>query len=204
VKKVPLLLDIFSPFTVKNLTWDDAKVDLKNHAINKAEIILKKIEDEDLPSTQQEFPLNLEVGQITDIKKHPDADKLFVLQVKTKKKRQVVAGMRPFYKEDDLLNKKIVVVTNLKPAKLRGEISQGMLLAAEKNGKVKILEAPESEPGDQVIPEGYLPKTAQIKYEEFAKVKLTVKDKKVFYENKPLKTETEEVFVDIKDNAQVR
>ena len=189
---------------LKNLTWDDAKVDLKNHAINKAAIVLKKIEEKDLPSTQQEFPLNLQVAQITEVKNHPKADKLLILKVKLKKERQIVAGLRGHYDKDDLINKKIVIVANLKPAKLRGEISQGMLLAAERNGKVKILEAPESEPGDQVIPEGYLPKTAQIKYEEFAKVKLTVKDKKVFYENKPLKTETEEVFIDIKDNAQVR
>ena len=189
---------------VKNLTWDDAKFDLKNHAINKAEITLKKIEEKDLPSTQQEFPLNLEVGQITDIKKHPDADKLFILQVKTKKKRQLVASLRKHYDENDLINKKIVVVTNLKPAKLRGELSQGMLLAAEKDGKVKILEAPESEPGDQVIPEGYIAKESQIKIEEFAKVKLTTKDKKVIFENKFLKTETEEVFVDIGNSAKIR
>lgn len=197
-KKLQQQLDL------KDLTWDDAKINLENHGINKAEIILKKVEEKDLPSTQQEFPLNLQVGQILEVKEHPEADKLFILQVKTKTKRQLVAGLRGFYDKDDLLNKKVVVVTNLKPAKLRGQLSQGMLLAALKNGIVKVLEAPDSEPGTQVIPDKYIPKESQIRIEDFSKVKLDVKDKKVFYNGKPLKTDKEEIYVDISDGAQVQ
>jgi len=79
-----------------------------------------------------------------------------------------------------------------------------MLLAAAKNGIVKVLEAPDSEPGTQVIPDKYIPKESQIRIEDFSKIKLDVKDKKVFYNGKPLKTDTEEIYVDISDGAQVR
>ena len=54
--------------------------------------------------------------------------------------RTIVAGMAPYYKKEDMLGKKIIVLTNLEPRKLRGIQSKGMLLAAEsKDGKVKLL-----------------------------------------------------------------
>jgi len=61
----------------------------------------------------------------------PEAE-LYVLQIDLgKEKRTLVAGLRPYINKEDLLNKKIIVVTNLEPAKLRGVESQGMLLAAD-------------------------------------------------------------------------
>ena len=72
----------------------------------------------------------LKVGVIQEITEHPDADKLYVLKVDvgSGKKLQLVAGLRPYYKKDELLGKKIVVASNLKHAKLRGYESQGMIL----------------------------------------------------------------------------
>ena len=76
--------------------------------------------------------INLRIGQVTKIKDHPDADKLYVLQVDFgSEQRQLVAGLRGAYDKEDILNKKIVVVMNLEPAKLRGVESNGMLLAAD-------------------------------------------------------------------------
>lgn len=80
------------------------------------------------------------VGQIIDVKDHPNADKLYLVQVDLgDEKRQVVAGLKKFYSKEDLMNKKVVVVANLQPVKLRGERSEGMLLAAEKGKNVKLL-----------------------------------------------------------------
>ena len=63
---------------------------------------------------------------------HPDADKLLVLKVKLgPEERTVVAGIRQHYRPEGLVGKRIVIVANLKPAKLRGVNSQGMILAAE-------------------------------------------------------------------------
>lgn len=72
------------------------------------------------------------VAQIVDVKPHPNADKLYVLQVAVSdtERRQIVAGIRAHYTPQELLNRRIILVVNLKPAVLRGETSQGMLLAA--------------------------------------------------------------------------
>ncbi len=84
--------------------------------------------------------LDLRVADILEAKPHPDADKLVVLQVDMGgEKRQLVAGIKQFYKLDELKGKKIIVVANLKPAKLRGVESQGMLLAAGGDDKLALL-----------------------------------------------------------------
>ncbi len=74
----------------------------------------------------------LRVGAIVSAERHPNAERLLVLKVDVgePEPRQIVAGIAAFYEPETLVGKKIVVVVNLKPAKLRGVVSQGMLLAA--------------------------------------------------------------------------
>lgn len=77
--------------------------------------------------------LDLRVGEIVSVNDHPDADKLYLLKVDIgeEEPRQIVAGLKAFYPRDQMLNRKVFVVSNLKPAKLRGIMSSGMLLAAD-------------------------------------------------------------------------
>ncbi|BES66718.1 methionine--tRNA ligase [Gottschalkiaceae bacterium SANA] len=76
--------------------------------------------------------VDLRVATIVEAKKHPNADKLLVLQVQLgEERRQIVSGIAKHYQPDALIGKQVMVVTNLKPRKLRGEISHGMILAAE-------------------------------------------------------------------------
>ena len=75
--------------------------------------------------------LDLVVGEIVEAKKHPKADKLLVFKVNIGKEvRQIVSGIAKFYNPDNLVGKKVVVVKNLKPITLRGEMSHGMLMCA--------------------------------------------------------------------------
>ena len=78
--------------------------------------------------------IEMKVGKILMVEKIPNRDKLYklVIDVGEEKPRQIITGLVPYYKEKELLGKLIVVLTNLKPAKFAGEISEGMLLAAEK------------------------------------------------------------------------
>jgi methionyl-tRNA synthetase len=70
------------------------------------------------------------------------------LQIDTgTEKRQILAGVAEFYEPDYLIGKIIVVVANLKPAKLMGEMSEGMMLAASKDGKLLFV-TPEQEIGE--------------------------------------------------------
>ncbi|MEC1719966.1 methionine--tRNA ligase [Schinkia azotoformans] len=77
-----------------------------------------------------------EVIQAENVKK---ADKLLKLQLDLGfEKRQVVSGIAEYYKPEELTGQKVICVTNLKPVKLRGELSQGMILAGKDNGKLKL------------------------------------------------------------------
>lgn len=84
--------------------------------------------------------MDIRIAQIKEVKEHPNADKLFVLNIDLgREQRQIVAGIRNFYKPDELIQKKIVVVTNLEPATIRGVKSTAMLLAAKDDDTLAIL-----------------------------------------------------------------
>ena len=81
------------------------------------------------------------VGKVLECKKHPDADKILVFQVDFGyEQRQILSGVAQYYKPEELVGKKVIAVMNLKPRKIRGLDSQGMLLSAvkEENGKEKL------------------------------------------------------------------
>jgi methionyl-tRNA synthetase len=84
--------------------------------------------------------LELRVGKILHCEQHPKADKLLVLRVKVgPEERTIVSGIRQWYKPEELVGKKVIIVANLKPVKLRGIESQGMILSAEdKDGNLSV------------------------------------------------------------------
>ncbi len=188
---------------LKELKLKDLKFNLKNHKTSKPKIIISKIE---VKKMKEEFPLNLKVAKIINVKEHPDADKLIILDIDLgSEKRTLVAGLKNHYSEEELKDKHIIVVTNLKPAKLRGVESNGMLLAGDDGENVSVLTVNKSKPGDQVYFDGYDNSTAQITYDEFLKVSMKVKAGKVIYNDKTLKTDNEEITVEkVKDGAKVR
>lgn len=75
--------------------------------------------------------LDLRVATIVEAEAHPNADRLLKLQIDLgSEKRQICAGVKAFYDPADLVGKQIIVVANLAPRKIRGEESNGMLMAA--------------------------------------------------------------------------
>ena len=75
--------------------------------------------------------LDIRIAKVVEVSDHPDADKLYVVKVDWGEgERQLVAGIKNSYTSDVLLNKQVVVITNIEPAVIRGVESQGMLLAA--------------------------------------------------------------------------
>ena len=87
-------------------------------------------------SIQKFFETQLRVAQILSVERVPKADKLLKLQVDLgSEQRQLVAGIALAYEPESLVGKRIVVVTNLEPARIRGVESQGMLLAADLGGR---------------------------------------------------------------------
>ena len=94
------------------------------------------------------------MARVLAARDHPNADRLLVMDIDLgAEQRQIVAGIVGHYELHELEGLPIVVVANLQHAKLRGEVSQGMLLAAEDDeGRLGVLLAPEAEPGTPVRP----------------------------------------------------
>src|SRR5271170_6647179 len=91
--------------------------------------------------------LDLRVATVLECKPHSNADKLLVLQIDLDgEKRQICAGLRQHCPPEQLIGKQIVVVANLAPRQMRGEVSQGMLLAATDAATGKVIVITPSEP----------------------------------------------------------
>jgi len=96
--------------------------------------------------------LDLRVGTIVGAKDHPKADRLVIVEVDLgDERRQLVAGLKKYRTTDSLVGRQVVVVTNLPPAVLRGERSDGMLLAVVAGESLALL-VPDAEvpPGSRV------------------------------------------------------
>ncbi|ROK35759.1 Tyrosine--tRNA ligase, cytoplasmic [Anabarilius grahami] len=113
-------------------------------------------EEEVIPSR-----LDIRVGKVISVEKHPDADSLYLekIDVGEEQPRTVVSGLVAYISQEQLQDRLVVLLCNLKPQKMRGIESQAMLLCASIEGeprKVEPLDPPEgSAPGDRVFVEGY-------------------------------------------------
>lgn len=95
--------------------------------------------------------ISLVTGEIIDCQLHPDAKKLLVLQVKIGNEvRQIISGIREYYEPQDLIGKVVVVVENLKEAKIRGLQSKGMILCASKGDRLEVVEVKSLPSGAEV------------------------------------------------------
>ena len=82
----------------------------------------------------------MRVGKVIEAADHPNADKLIVLQVDLgDERRQLVAGLKGYYSPEQLVGRNIIVVTNLAPRMMRGQQSQGMLLAASTDDQSQVI-----------------------------------------------------------------
>lgn len=112
----------------------------------------EEVKEEDFITIDDFDKLDLRVAEIIKAEKHPDADKLLVFQLKLGEEiRQVVSGISKYYEPEDLVGKKVVMVYNLKPVKLRGVDSNGMILAAEKGKKLTLVSTLEDIPSGSKI-----------------------------------------------------
>ncbi|HDP2307029.1 TPA: methionine--tRNA ligase [Staphylococcus aureus] len=116
-----------------------------------------KEEKEEIPSKPQidikDFDkVEIKAATIIDAEHVKKSDKLLKIQVDLdSEQRQIVSGIAKFYTPDDIIGKKVAVVTNLKPAKLMGQKSEGMILSAEKDGVLTLVSLPSAIPNGAVI-----------------------------------------------------
>ena len=141
----------------------------------------------------------LKVAHITDVEKHPNGDRLYILtlDMKEEESRTIVSSIVPFYESDELLGRNIVVVSNLKPANFRGVKSRGMLLAAndpeaEPHTTCEVIFADDFAAGTVLTLEGHeLPELNQpyLKADHFFDMEIKAEDGVVKVDGKPIGSE---------------
>ncbi|MBR6071431.1 MAG: methionine--tRNA ligase [Acholeplasmatales bacterium] len=138
---------LFQRLDVNEVMANVAKAEEEKKAKEEA-----KVENNTPEITIDDFEkINLVVGEILEANKHPKADKLLVFKVNIGTEvRQIVSGIAKFYKPEELVGKKVIVVKNLKPIVLRGVESKGMLLCGsdEKDTYLELVNIDKCKPGD--------------------------------------------------------
>ncbi len=192
---------------IKELKWDE----LWNYSgiskIERPSLLFKKLEEKEINSFRKRFSgrqeerktisekftsqIDLRVAKIMSVERHPKADKLYIEKIDLgTEKKQIVSGLVPYYTEDELIGRNIILAYNLKSAKLRGILSQGMLLAAENDDTVEVVFVEHANPGDRVVIEGNEDKEhaekKEITIDEFFNIPIKVKNHVLVVENKPL------------------
>lgn len=127
-----------------------AKVDVINARIAKERAVQAEKKRE---VTVDDFDkLDLRVGRVVSCEHHPNADKLYVLQVDLgeDKPRQIVSGLASSYTPGQVIGKNIVVIANLKPHVFRGVESRGMLLAGKNDKEIAVVEVNGLKPGTKI------------------------------------------------------
>ncbi len=217
IRDLAILMQPYLPQTAKRvaaflggqrLVWADLRVLDRIETISNPELLFSRLEDVEIQRLRERFSgsqaerktmnaatdfmrrVELRVARIVGIKRHSKADRLYIETVDLGgEERQIVSGLVPFYEEAELLGRNIVLVTNLKSAKLRGVESRGMLLAAKSGDVVEVIFADQAEIGERVGLEDWQPSEPgadEITIEEFFQTPIIVRDKKVCLGEKAL------------------
>ncbi len=166
---------IYKQLNIKATSFNDLEFGIVNeYNLGEALMLFKRIDHKEIEAKLEEMfkseqeevkpskpnitiddfdKIELCVGEILEAKKHPKADKLLVFKVDVGSDvRQIVSGIAKWYEPESLIGKKVVVVKNLAPVKLRGEMSCGMLLCASDSNdeKLELLNIDSLNPGDEV------------------------------------------------------
>lgn len=173
------------------------------------------------PSLAQQFrdKVVLKVAKIIKVEQHPGGTMLYILTLDCgdEEPRQIVSSIVPFYKPEELQDKHIVLVYNLKPANFRGVRSNGMLLAASEavsegetsdadHETCEVLFAPDFAVGTQLEPEGFEPpeeKLCYVKPDKFFAFPLVTRDGFVELEGKKIGAEGKYLTASVYRNGVV-
>lgn len=177
IRDLAVLLSPYIPETTQKiaiylgsfpLSWGMLSERLPFHIQGKLDVLFRRLEDGEIQDLSQKYsgtlrhsdkeePWSLDLcsARIISLYKHPNADKLYILQIDdgVRKDRTIVSGLVPYYNEKELQGTMIVLVRNLQPVVIRGVKSEGMLLAANDKKELEILRPPLDCVGCEIFPQ---------------------------------------------------
>jgi len=193
VRDLAIMIEPFLPATSKGIfeqlnlpaqNWAEVgKMSIKKgHLLGKPKVLFTKFDQPAIKTENTEktmfSDLDIEVGEILSVDRHPNAEKLYVEKIRFGDgERQIVSGLVNYYPAEKLKGMKVLVLKNLAPAKLRGVESQGMVLVAETSGDLlEIFDCKDFNVGDKLNKggENQNPKP-HLSIKEFGKVPMEVK-----------------------------
>ncbi|MFQ5553325.1 MAG: methionine--tRNA ligase, partial [Thermoplasmata archaeon] len=215
VRGLALLTAPFLPFSAQRLweylgfkgavadtSWDAVPEGIPaGQRLRPPKPLFRRVELAAVPVEQEAERLDVRVGRVTKVEKHPDADKLYIVEADLGSERKtMVAGMREEYEPEEIRGKPVAVLVNLKPGTFRGVRSDAMLLAAVDGDVISLLLTGDAEPGAQVLG---VPRAPRLSFEEFKKLRIEVgEDGRVYFRGSaggpglPLKAGDREVTLD--------
>jgi methionyl-tRNA synthetase len=192
-----LCADLEKQLGLENLLWKDLGKSLEGHIIGQPRQLLTRVDTLELTTLNPFVLLDLRLGRVLKAESHPDADRLMILKVDIgDEKRQIVAGIKEHYLPHELIGRNIIILKNLKPARLKGIESQGMLLAADDGKRVGVLSA-NGEPGQRItVPDLEGEPRPSLTIKDLQGVDLHSTNGKAFSQNFPLLCNDKQVSVD--------
>lgn len=198
INKVIILYGLLEPFipTTVNKFYKMAGVkrvgfnEFEFKGVQKVEHLLERLDEkalENLKGTSIINKVDLRVGTIKEVMNIEGSEKLYLIKLNDgEKTRQLIAGLRKYYTYEELVGKKVVFVANLKPAKIFGYLSEGMLLVVSSDNNVGLVEVHEEvKDGSDVIIKGVIKKPSkELDIKEFRKIDLVKQGKNLFYNNR--------------------
>ncbi|NLJ72113.1 MAG: methionine--tRNA ligase subunit beta, partial [Syntrophomonadaceae bacterium] len=142
-------LPLYPRIDIKEWEDDEMSEEVKNEL--KEEVA--EVKKEEYIKIDDFAKIKLKVAEVIACEKMEKADKLLILKVKVgEEERTIVSGIAEHYAPEDLVGKKVVIVANLKPTKLRGVLSEGMILAAsdDEDKIIEVLTLDQVSSGDKV------------------------------------------------------
>ncbi|MBN1904443.1 MAG: methionine--tRNA ligase [Deltaproteobacteria bacterium] len=179
---------ILEIINIKEYSWNDIGQfsGMDGHTVNQPSIVHKKLDPKLAEKFRKQFSgkqsdfgrVHLRIGKIEEVKKHPNADQLYWLSVDLGEEtpRSIVAGLVKSYAPEEILGRKVIVLSNLKPTKIRDIKSEGMILVCKHRNKMELLDGTPFEPGDTISAEGEKVDHSEISIEEFNEIDILVKE----------------------------
>ncbi len=207
---------LFQVLNLEPATWQNepAFSGLDGHKINAPTMLYQKLDPKDAEKWRKKFSgeqvnfgvFKVVVGQITQVSDHPGSKHNFLLQVNLgeDQPRQIVAGLKKHYAADQLQDRKVLVLANLKPAELQGERSEGMLLTAEKGKKNELLDGGAHPIGTVVAAADQKVDHKEITIDVFKGAPFKVADNRVVFDDEPLTIAGLEIATSVVANGKVR
>ena len=223
IRDIAVMLEPFMPETseriFKMLNIDAQKWDvigdfttMSDHQLGQPEILYKKVDEKLIEKYKEQFSggakedpwdkVELRVGKIVEIGPHPNADHLYLekIDLGEGEPRTIVSGLVKFFEAEELLNKHVLVASNLAPAELSGTLSEGMVLGVSKKKKMELVDCGDIAPGTIVYRKGDQPeaKPEKIGLADFKEAALRAIKGQVCIDGEPLMAgETELAMTEI-------